>query len=298
MRLIFILVCFLALQFSSAFAQSEELDITDIVTAQDAYDADLNNRTRSELLAALKAYEGPPTVETVNAYIIVMANDTALGRHEKIRESALAATNHLEPIARIIPKQYADSKYAAAVSYFNSDPEPEAILEMAHLRGFLRGVANEDGARAEWAIDMGWKVSAWEMAMGAYFTSVDEPYPNEGETNAIVDQYPSIPTPSSERLNPLPHCSGKLIQRPRLDYPAAALRQGRFGALFLRMHLDDEGRVVDPEVLAAVPVDEFDDRSMRMVSRWKYRPDKPRDVGVKCSLERQNLIQPLTFSIK
>ena len=104
--LAFFCIIFTAIPMVS-YGQNAELDITEIVEAQAAYDAKQTNKTRSGLIAALSAYQGEPTIETVNAHLILMMNDATAGNDRKLHESAEAAATHLEPVASILPTKVA-----------------------------------------------------------------------------------------------------------------------------------------------------------------------------------------------
>lgn len=101
---------------ASSFAQ--DLDVTDAVAAHEAFVEDPSKQNRSNLLGALEAYQGDATVETVNAYLALLKGDTSSGKYRDMRESALATSLHLEPVAEILPKKYMEAKYLAALAYF------------------------------------------------------------------------------------------------------------------------------------------------------------------------------------
>lgn len=139
--------------------------------------------------------------------------------------------------------------------------------------------------------------------MEAYFLSARKRFPGDDEIDAILAGYnadsPSLNArarQSSEEYA-LPFCSGEMVQKPAMRYRMRDVRKGRFGAVILGFELDQEGRVVNPVVLASVPEEHFDDRSMRIVGKWRFKPDDPDAVGVTCRLNRSNVIQPLLFSL-
>lgn len=301
--LAFLLVCFAILP-SASLAQDEPLDISAILEAQAAYDANQTNKTRAGLLNALETYKGEPTVETVNAHLIVMMNDTMAGNHRKMRDSALLATTHLEPVSDILPKQFAEAKFLAAVALFNDQFESSAIIEMAHVEGFARSMAGDSENPPDWVDPLGWKATAWVYAMQAYFESVGERYPKTTEIDEILASYGFDLDEANEEArltageSGLPHCPGELIQRPKMKYPAGGARRGRFGAVILGFEFDRQGQVINPEVLASVPLEFFNAKSKRTVGKWRYKPDNEADVGVTCALERTNVVLPIVFQIR
>ena len=291
----FILFCLIHLGLP---ALAQKADMSRVVAAQKSFADGHSDATRAGLLGALDDYAGPPTVETVNAYMGLVSSDSASGDAAKMRESALAAAAHFEPVKDIIPQQFAEARYVAAVAYFNDDPEPDAMLEMAHVEGFTKAYRDSLGERPDWAINLRWKADAWGMAMEAYFESARKKPPYKAEINAILATYP-IPKGTTDTASDdlLPQCSGRMIQRPKMRYPSGKAMRGMYGAVILGFELDPEGRVVNPEILASIPIEEFDAKSLQTIGKWRFKPDDPDQVGISCRLERSNVVQPLIFQI-
>lgn len=303
MRLLLAL-CLFVLGMASVFnARAQDLDVTNIVAANDAFSAARSEASRDALMSALSEYAGDPTVESVNAYVTLLLHDGSGDGSEDLYESASAATAHLAPVANIIPKQYMEARFLAAVAQFNIEPTPEAMLEMTHVEGLARAYEDQIGERPDWARTLEWKADAWGMAMDAYFDSAREDHPDEGEIQAILAGYNADVASRNARADRsldergLPFCAGRMIQRPKMRYPAGYANRGRFGAVILELDLDSEGQVINPRVRASVPEGVFDEKSLRVVGKWKFKPDDRRAVGVSCRLERTNLVQPLTFAL-
>lgn len=284
--------------------EAQDLDVTSVVEKHEAFTTSATDDTRRALLDALAAYKSDPTVETVQAYLALMKSDTGNAEYSEMRETALATAAHLEPVSEILPRQYIEAKYVAAVSYFNHRQNADAILEMAHVEGFTRHFVDDVGERPDWANDLKWQADAWGMAMEAYFESSRERYPGRDEVNAILDTYGTLEEAAyigaSETTveYALPHCPGQMIQRPKMRYPAGKAMRGMFGAVILGLEFDSEGNVINPRVLASIPVEEFDEKSLRVVGKWRYKADEPDQVGVTCRLERTDVVQPLVFEIR
>ncbi|MCR9079318.1 MAG: energy transducer TonB [Hyphomonadaceae bacterium] len=296
--------CLFVLAIASDFdGHAQELDVTDIVTANDAFSAARSKTTRDALMGALSDYSGDATVESVNAYVTLLLHDGTGESSEDLYQSATAATAHFEPVADIIPKQYLEARLLAAIAQFNINQVPEAMIEMAHVEGRARAYEDEIGERPDWAKTLEWKADAWGMAMDAYFDSAREDHPDESEIQAILAGYNADVASRNARADRsldergLPFCAGRMIQRPKMRYPAGYANRGRFGAVILELDLDSEGQVINPRVRASVPEGVFDEKSLRVVGKWKFKPDDRRAVGVSCRLERANLVQPLTFAL-
>ncbi|MCR9268963.1 MAG: energy transducer TonB [Hyphomonadaceae bacterium] len=305
MRFLISICLLVGLALSAPRGMAEEIDITEIAEAHSAFEAAPNDGSRDALFAALQDYRGPATVETVKAYWQLMTFDVEAGDQDKLRASAIATAEHLDPVADLLPQRYIEAKYIAAVAYFSDQLAQDAMLEMAHVKGFTTQYLDETGERPDWAEKLRWRADAWGMAMQAYFESAGERYPAEGEIDAILASYgyneaslnaAAIESPGES--SGLPHCRGSLVQRPRLRYPAGGARKGMYGAVILQLEFDQDGNVVNPTVLASVPVEQFEEKSLRTVGKWRYKADKPNAVGNTCALERTNVIQPLVFQLR
>ena len=288
--------------FGVLSVQAQTGDISQVLAAKADYDANADDDTRAMLLAALNAYDGPPTVETVQAHWTVMINDSTEGDYKKMRESALAVETHVAPVSEILPQQYMEAKFVAAVAYFNDRQNRDALVEMTHVEGLLKTHRDENGDHPDWADSLAWRADAWGMAMQAYYVSSGKRHASEEEVDAILQSYwDKVPAPETEEEDAedlLPTCPGALAQRPRMKYPAVKAMRGRFGAVILNFELDEEGRVVEPKVLASVPVEEFEERALKTVRKWRYKADKASEVGVTCRLSSSNVVLPIVFQLR
>lgn len=290
--------------WASAPAFAQEFDVTDIVAASDAFLTDPSEVNRGALIAALDDYTGEATVQSVNAYVRLLMHDAVGDNGEDLIESATRATAHLEPVADVLPKQYLEARFLAAVAQFNHDPDPETMLEMAHVEGRSRAFTDEIGEQPVWAETLKWKADAWGMAMGAYFESTRDRGPSEQEIQTILASYgadaATLNAVANRSLDEegLGFCPGKLIQRPAMRYPAGQINRGRIGAVIMQFDLDTAGKVINPRVRASVPEGVFDEKSTRVVGKWKYKPQNKNAVGVSCRLERTNVVVPLVFTIR
>jgi TonB family protein len=304
MRLILSLVLFVLAASAGLHAKAQGPDVTEIVAANDAFSADRTDQTRTALLGALTDYQGEPTVESVNAYLSLLLYEAAGSNSENLFETASAATAHLESISDIVPKQYLEARYLAAVARFNVEPVAAAMIEMAHVEGQARAFVDHLGEHPDWAESLKWKADAWGMAMKAYFVSAREDYPADSEVQAILASYGSDVASRNALAarsldeNGLPFCAGRMIQSPTMKYPSGRKFREKFGSVILGFDLNPDGQVINQKVLASVPEGVFDEKSLRVVGKWRFKPNDRRSVGVSCRLERTNMVQPLTFELR
>lgn len=300
MRCLFMAMAALCLTNLISIVSAQDLDITEIVAAKAAYDDSQTDARRDALLLALANYQGDPAVETVNAHLIIMTQDALSGSYEKVRESASAASRHLEPVKDIVPRQYIDSSLLAAVALFNTERDGDAMIEMAHVEGFAAYHRDSTGERPDWATKFRWKAEAWNMAMDAFFESERKRHPADTQLSEIVASYrpedfePEQAASASEE-DLLPLCEGRIIQSPKLKYPAKAEKDGLVGAVILQFDLDEDGNVTNPNVLASVPNESFDDEILKTIVKWRYRAKNRKQIGVTCRVDRTNIVMPFNF---
>ncbi|MEM1036071.1 MAG: TonB family protein [Pseudomonadota bacterium] len=306
MKYLLILIAIFCMPFV-AMAQTTAPDVTEVVQAHEAWEVDPKDREKRKAIGdALVSYNGEPTVETLNAHIALMTYSVQNDRPRILRETALAAATHIEPVADIVPQQHGQAAYIAAIALFNDRQSPEALLEMAELEGRMSVLRGDDGERPEFAEDLYWKSQAWRGAMEAYFVSAGRKRDLEDDkVEAILSKWQITDEQINERADlseatgpKLPFCEGELVQSPKVKYPRGGARDGMFGSLFLRYSFDEAGRVTDPEVLASIPVEGFEEEVKKTVVKWKWKPAKPDNVGKTCRVSRKNIVQQFIFSLR
>lgn len=259
---------------------------------------------RDRLYALLSRQSGPPSVESVSAFISLLAFDQRQDDNTNLFNSASAAATHFEPAAEIITKPYLEARFLQAVARFNLERAPQAMIEMAHVEGQARAFQTHIGEQPEWALGLKWKADAWGMAMDAYFESEKETHPTDEEIQAVLALYGTDIAARNARAarsldeNGLPFCAGRMIQRPAMRFPRVQNMRDLFGAVIVSFDLDGEGNVLNPVVLASVPIATFDEDAVSTVEKWRFRPDRPRDVGQVCRLNRSSVVQPLVFQLR
>ncbi len=276
----------------------------DIEAANAAFIATPTDATRSALVAALADFDGAPTVQSVSAYVGLLAHDRRVGNRAALYESASAAAVHLASVADIAPKPYLEARFLAASAQFDIAPSANARIEMAHIEGHARSYTDQIGEQPDWAVTLKWKADAWGMAMDAYFEGEREPHPSAQEIQGILASYGvdiasrnALAARSLDRRG-LPFCAGKMIQRPSMKFPSDRDSRGQYGAIILEFDLNRDGEVENQRVLASVPEGIFDDRALQTLAQWKFRPEDRNAVGSTCRVERSNMVQPLAFELR
>jgi len=81
-----------------------------------------------------------------------------------------------------------------------------------------------------------------------------------------IDDVDSLPTP---------------ITQPNPEYPAVSRRMRHEGRVVLNLLIDENGRVIDVDVISGVPRTRLDQAATEAVRRWTYRPALKDGVAVK-----------------
>ena len=299
----FLYLSLILIAFGSMPAQAESgvaPDVTEISAAHSAFVKDASRKNYKALFAALQGYDDTVTVETVEAYIALLSADVKASKFRQMRRTALAATDHFEPVSDVITKQYLDVKSLAAIALFNDAQRPKAMLEMAHVIGRANQIHNDDWTHPEWATNIKWRAEAWLYAMEAYFAASDRvgSYDEQEiiETYALEDH--QSPNDGEAIQYVLPVCEGEMLQTSKLIYPREASREGMYGAVILEFELEESGAVTNVDVKASVPLEGFRETAADTVAKWRYVPIDGMQAGDTCEMPREKLIMPVVFQLR
>jgi len=73
----------------------------------------------------------------------------------------------------------------------------------------------------------------------------------------------------------------QLITMVLPDYPEIAKKAGVEGRVHMLIVVNEEGNVIEAEVLVAIPVGIFEDAARKAIMQWKFRPAMQRDKPIK-----------------
>lgn len=283
----------------AAFAASRDLTVGTprILSTYAEWNTRPGRSTLARLRAALAAEaDFLPTMISLRAFREVYLADNAEKRFaDSVATAELAAAHFSKAEGGGLPEFESEARLVAAVSGFVYRPKLPAMKKMAALAAGLYGQyyrAGEDGPA--WMKDHYWQSEAWLYAMQAYFKSRSQPSLNEADWKALQQaEIAAVPARSSHAsVDTRPLCSGELIQKPALTYPASAKLKGMSGAVIVGFDVED-GALSDFEVLASVPLDGFREKSLETVSQWSWRfTEAP---GPHCKTSLDDVVVPLTF---
>ncbi len=274
----------------------------DLVTALIAYKAKSTKETRKDLDAVLDAYVAqPPDLLSVMAYAGRYNEDIANARWKDARASTVRALKHLEGAKTAAPQLYYTARRVSLVAEFMADHEKDASVKLAHHYGEIRQMHAKADVAPDWLEEEYWSSQAWLDIQEAWFLSEGKRHKAlpADERAAILAKYPLQKNDDHDddgkSSDDRPFCAGRMIQSPELDYPSAAAFRGYLGAIYLRVSLDDKGRVINPKVLASVPVKGFTEHTLETVKKWRWK--KSKDAKKNCRLSRDNIIIPFNFTM-
>lgn len=240
-----------------------------------------------------------PTGVSVSVFREVYAAD--LSGHNWRDASRIAgwAVTHLAAVDDTFLQFRLEAQLVSISAAFNASPQADHLTQMVHLRGELgrmRALAEDE---PDWMRDIYWTSNAWQAAMQAFLASSGQRMISESEADGILTSYTSDipPEPADpEEAGKPPFCDGAFKQKPAIKYPASSAFRGRVGSVILAYKVRD-GRVREPEVLASVPIDGFQDEVVKAVSQWVYVPSEdPKQTG--CRLDHDNIVQSFLFQIR
>jgi protein TonB len=85
----------------------------------------------------------------------------------------------------------------------------------------------------------------------------------------------------------------QLIKMVSPEYPPIARKAGVEGRVHLQIVVDEEGNVIDAQVVLAQPAGIFEDSAIKAILQWKFKPARQRDRAIKVQMG-----QRMDFSLK
>lgn len=136
-------------------------------------------------------------------------------------------------------------------------------------------------------------------SMEARWRSTDKRVPRI-DKNFHKKSHDHLPSGDLSKEKNKPFCKGKLIQKPSIKYPKSAKSVGRIyvGASEFKVDLNEDGRVINPILLAVFPQQlKFDSKNLDRMKKWYWKPNKDQEL-TKCRLDRKNIVLPFQFVLK
>lgn len=270
--------------------------------------SDPTERRRKTLTGALETL----AAEDISIISIMAHRDnyeycTQKGAWGDASRAATAAFEHFEAAQNEIYYDYASAKVTAYAASFNMRQSLDLYEPMARLERDIsqRATGLEASAREQEVKrlrQVEYLAMAWKGAMGAYLTSsgkgravgkIDERLRQEADED---EETQSSPAEDAALSGELPFCEEEPKELPSIRYPSRAANRGIVGSLVMGFDLNAEGRPENIEVLAAVPLNAFDEVSIEAIAGLQWE----RAEGVApetCRLSRENVVYPFVFTL-
>lgn len=267
-----------------------------------------NEETRAllhEALEARRAEEGVDLISATGAEILYNS-DWQKGDWKALEESAPLAVDLLGRGQQgLLPRQRRAELVVAAGNFLNqrnyiNDSRNSTYDVMADVHDKIAADIDAEGNAAirERLWPVKWEAEAWAQAIASYLTSdysgIDtlikrklEPRPLEQPNIGFIAEDPEVA--------PFPTCAGSW-EGPRIRYPQNRAFAGIVGAVIVRLETDDQGQVIDTELLASIPLQSFSDAVLKAVKDWRFEPDKDADLR-NCRLQSRARVLRVTFYI-
>jgi TonB family protein len=144
-----------------------------------------------------------------------------------------------------------------------------------------------------------WETSAWRESLDSHLTARGDkrPKPTEEEVRKRREELAGLIARLRESEPDSFKCISTVDQSEKPTYPVSALYQGFVGTVILRVDVDAEGNVSNPEIAAAVPDKYFGAAVMKNVKNMRFVPSKTWDPA-ECSLEKKGRMITIKFVIK
>lgn len=263
-----------------------------------------SGRNRDKLADALNAVQAlPPDTFSVTAFSALYGYDTQKGRWHDAMNALDSTVAHLEPVRSQYPSLYYPTSRNAIIADFMYRHSSDSLRDLVEYYAIMRQMRSVEDARGDvpaWLETEYWESEAWIRVAEAWFMSNNQQNRilTESQREDILETYPPVDVPEHTTNSPQdsrPFCEGELHMRPRLDYPTSANFRGMIGVVTLRIAFDASGNVIDPEVLASVPIGGFEEETIETVSKWRWDPNDDQDLSA-CRLNRENVVLPVSYS--
>ncbi|MAK60197.1 MAG: hypothetical protein CMK09_04400 [Ponticaulis sp.] len=275
------------------------------------------NGTRKDLKNALSDVRGKdPSFLSLRADLVLMNDFYSRGDWSETNEIARESVAQLANVKSSVPEGYYSAREYRATTGLLRGKTQNAQSDLYRLHAELKQQMSryyaEGIAPPEWLVRVYWRVEAWRLGLDVYFEAYStrgslgsyragegsEKPLNKTAISAIADEYPLVAgggIPGDNLDDPRPICEGEWVRGKEIRYPGFEAFEAIVGAIVVRLELDEDGKVLSPEVLATVPGGGFDDEVINAVSTWRYaRTD---DSAPGCRLKQNNVIWRVTFSV-
>lgn len=264
---------------------------------------DPDDATRDALFDALERRAALPGVDMVT-YVAV----TGLTTHdfeEGLWPRAVASASLGERLTRAGGPEYATEALrfglnARVAEYLNRKHIAAFDAMEAHRRTVIEAIAAypEDQGDED-IVRLFYETEAWLATLRTHLIALGK-FRGEHRRKEAALAEESDPTVIKAMARIAPQkpgvCPVVRANEPNLTYPSSALFRGMVGTVMLRMELNAQGGVENPQVIASVPIQHFGDAVLAVANELKYVASDDAPPG--CTLAQKDVVLSVQFRIK
>ena len=256
--------------------------------------------TRKDLFDALKARETAPGVDSISllAAEALYKADWAAGRWDEVSASGMSAYRIISRGGDAVAVRALEARTTGAAGDFLSRRDKDDYERMVDTHDAIIDAidAATDPKHRAALVKLSFTARAWALSiLSALDTSSQT-----GSLIPVKAKYREMRNPergyfdSDRSLSQGLACDIE-VNTNAFTYPRSALFKGMVGAVLMRFDIDEEGRVVDAEPLAAVPARQFSAAVMDAVPKIRFT--RAAGSPSNCTVARKNYILTLMFGI-
>lgn len=301
----------LALQFGkflveqgAALPTADDQPLTSAVLYR-AANFKLNNgqRERSALREALVARMDAPGADMTTAlsWELLYAADNEVGDWDNSIADANTAAQFLSRSRGLLVLQRKAELHAVSSEFAKArGRQTQSRNDLYDLVADVhdRIVADIDAATSQaqqnefWPVK--WRAEAWAIAVESYINSSYEQVGSNIRTALTPRSLRQPQYAPHPEVSPMPVCEGS-FEGTRLHYPNSKRFQG-VGSMIVRLETGSNGKVIDAEILGAIPNEEFIEGLVATMKTWTYTPAMGVDRAT-CTLSFRNYLYKGSFRI-
>lgn len=234
-----------------------------------------DDKTRDELFNTLKQRQTAPNIDRLSmlAAEALYAADLGSRDYRRAAESAEVAYAILSEGGNGLTIRSLNARAVLAISRFMGKRDKGTYLAIADSHDAIVDAldAATNAAQRGELIKLKFLMQAWTISVEAYLLAEDR-----FEKNVVKRfQGRSLKTPANaifpESTPPQHRCKSEFL-KGNLRYPRSAAFKGLVGTVILKMDVDNEGRISNPEVLASVPEEQFAEEVLKSMPTARFRP--------------------------
>jgi TonB family protein len=267
--------------------------------------------TRDTLFGALEARASLPNFDNISfaATEAVVDYDIEKGRWR----DALASSELAMKLTTAGGPYYAYERHKyklySVIADYRVNEKARAYDQLSSLLEAVwsDAAATKTDKTADRFVELFWEVSAWRGTLSAHLTSErDREFTRGEEQRQAADKERWRGFGKDERLMRLigrqpaesdsEACKKTFDARTKPDYPASAAFQGFVGSVVLRADIAEDGKLLNPKILAAVPEKYFGAAVLKEVDSMRYKPGKDWDSSA-CKMAETSRVITFQFQI-